>query len=81
MKRKNSYSTISSLLMADSIKAVLCDFNDRADSLASIVVVTRDKSGNIDMQYYGSMPETVGLLDLGKQSMSQEVFKEVDTDG
>ena len=67
-------STVSSILLADSIRAVLCDFNERSDSLSSIVVVTRDKSGNIDMQYYCSIPEVVGLLELGKQSISKDLL-------
>lgn len=65
--------TISDILKADDIRSVLCELNEMSDEIETITAVIRRSDDVAYCRYFGSVPETIGLLDIGRQLVSREI--------
>jgi len=63
MRRK---LTINKLLRADDIRALFSDILSDADNIDACVIVTFDNAGIIEVHRLGSLIESLGLLEAGK---------------
>ena len=63
MKRK---LTINRILQADDIRALFSDILSDADNIDACVIVTVDNAGILEVYSSGSLIESLGLLEAGK---------------
>lgn len=64
MKKTRIPNKVSALLRQDDARQVLSDVGDIADSVESIIIVTRRADGTVSLRFHGSIPEMIGLCDL-----------------
>ena len=63
MKRKQ---TVKQLLHSDELRGLLADIDRQAESIDAAVIVTVDNAGIIEVHNSGSIIESLGLLEAGK---------------
>ena len=63
MKRKQ---TVKQLLHSDELRGLLADIDRQAESIDAAVIVTVDNAGILEVYSSGSLIESLGLLEAGK---------------
>ena len=75
---KQTKQTVSGILRADDIRTVLSDIDTEAGSLEAIAAVVLNTEGDLYIRYFGSLPEALGLLEVGRQLLLKDVSEDGD---
>ncbi len=65
-KERRTQTTMRDIFRVDDIQSVLSDLHDQRQDIETIAIVVRKTDGNYRLHYYGSVPETIGLMAIAE---------------
>ena len=65
--------TIAEILKSDSIRGILASIDEESEEVESLVFIARHTGGGINVRYFASPPEVLGLCELCRLAVIREI--------